>query len=220
MPPPQARFSSNSRKNSSMQRNEMPSSSRNTSNRRSESSYNPTAADATSYSSQSSNLSSNSDAHKPKRKRRPKKKKQQVSLRVLWMIKGSLNNKTVSWNFCSSFTCNCKHKGWALCLLFLLLSYTRLILSCCSGLIGWIWCIHIYRFWCGHEMLRDRCWLLFAFEMESCKPYKLWGLKSLLNICEKIKSMSSLKILESLTQWTKTSIKLGDFLSLRQRAAS
>lgn len=43
-------------------------------------------------------------------------------------------------------------------------------------------------------MLRDRCWLLFAFEMESCKPYKLWGLKSLLNICEKIKSMSSLKI--------------------------
>uniref|UniRef100_M4EY03 rRNA-processing protein EFG1 n=1 Tax=Brassica campestris TaxID=3711 RepID=M4EY03_BRACM len=98
MPPPQARFGSNSRKNSSMQRNEMPSSSRNTSNRRSESSYNARAAAATSYgaraaastsynardaaatsySSQSSNLSSNSDAHKPKRKRRPKKKKQQV----------------------------------------------------------------------------------------------------------------------------------------------
>ncbi|KAF2564661.1 hypothetical protein F2Q70_00017692 [Brassica cretica] len=87
MPPPQARFGPNARKSSSMQRNEkpsssrntsMPSSSRNTSNRRSESSYNPTAADATSYSSQSSNLSSNSDAHKPKRKRRPKKKKQQV----------------------------------------------------------------------------------------------------------------------------------------------
>ncbi|KAF3596231.1 hypothetical protein DY000_02024314 [Brassica cretica] len=107
MPPPQARFGSNSRKNSSMQRNEMPSSSRNTSNRRSESSYNARAAPATSYnaraatatsygaraaastsynardaaatsySSQSSNLSSNSDAHKPKRKRRPKKKKQQ-----------------------------------------------------------------------------------------------------------------------------------------------
>ncbi|CAF1987852.1 unnamed protein product [Brassica oleracea var. botrytis] len=110
MPPPQARFGSNSRKNSSMQKNEMPSSSRNTSNRRSESSYNARAAPATSYnaraatatsygaraaastsynardaaatsySSQSSNLSSNSDAHKPKRKRRPKKKKQQVSL--------------------------------------------------------------------------------------------------------------------------------------------
>lgn len=96
MPPPQARFGSNHRKNSSMQRKEMPSSSRNTANRRSESSYNARGASATSYnaraatatlaardaaatsySSQSSNLSSNSDAHKPKRKRRPKKKKQQ-----------------------------------------------------------------------------------------------------------------------------------------------
>ncbi|XP_023639407.1 rRNA-processing protein EFG1 isoform X2 [Capsella rubella] len=78
MPPPQARFESNYRKNSYVQRNEMPSSSRNTSNRRSESSYNTTrTATANAYSSQSSNLSSNSDAHKPKRKRRPKKKKQQ-----------------------------------------------------------------------------------------------------------------------------------------------
>ncbi|CAN7043149.1 unnamed protein product, partial [Brassica rapa subsp. trilocularis] len=91
MPPPQARFGPNARKSSSMQRNEMPSSSRNTSmpsssrntsNRRSESLYNARGADATSYSSQSSNLSSNSDAHKPKRKRRPKKKKQQVSLLI------------------------------------------------------------------------------------------------------------------------------------------
>lgn len=87
MPPPQARFESNSRKNLYVQRNEMPSSSRNnTSNRRSESSYNARASAANSYSSQSSNLSSNSDAHKPKRKRRPKKKKQQVGLLTYELI--------------------------------------------------------------------------------------------------------------------------------------
>uniref|UniRef100_A0A1J3J5D7 rRNA-processing protein EFG1 n=1 Tax=Noccaea caerulescens TaxID=107243 RepID=A0A1J3J5D7_NOCCA len=54
MPPPQARFGTNSRKSfSSVQRNEMPSSSRNTSNRRSESSYNARPAAATNRRSES-----------------------------------------------------------------------------------------------------------------------------------------------------------------------
>ncbi|KAL1188834.1 hypothetical protein V5N11_021994 [Cardamine amara subsp. amara] len=73
MPPPLSRFASTSRKYSSVQRNDIPSSS-NTSHRRSQSSHAATSL----QSSQSSNLSSNSDAHKPKRKRRPKKKKQQA----------------------------------------------------------------------------------------------------------------------------------------------
>lgn len=152
---------------SSSRNTSMPSSSRNTSNRRSESLYNARGADATSYSSQSSNLSSNSDAHKPKRKRRPKKKKQQVSLLIFWMIKGSLNNETVSSNLCS-FTCNCKHKGWALCLLFLQAwsgfsaTFAWFFLAAAVSLIGSN-ALHIYRFWCGHEMLRDRCLVAFCF---------------------------------------------------------
>ncbi|GAY54036.1 hypothetical protein CUMW_153550 [Citrus unshiu] len=70
----QSRFGSSSRKNSSIQRAEMSTSS-NTSNSRSESSFRARGSSNT-ITGHSSNLSSNSDAHKPRRKRRPKKKKQ------------------------------------------------------------------------------------------------------------------------------------------------
>lgn len=72
----QSRFGSSSRKNSSIQRAEMSTSS-NTSNSRSESSFRARGSSNT-ITGHSSNLSSNSDAHKPRRKRRPKKKKQKA----------------------------------------------------------------------------------------------------------------------------------------------
>lgn len=72
----QSRFGSSSRKNSSIQRAEMSTSS-NTSNSRSESSFRARGSSNTT-TGHSSNLSSNSDAHKPRRKRRPKKKKQKA----------------------------------------------------------------------------------------------------------------------------------------------
>lgn len=72
----QSRFGSSSRKNSSIQRAEMSISS-NTANSRSESSFRARGSSNTT-TGHSSNLSSNSDAHKPRRKRRPKKKKQKA----------------------------------------------------------------------------------------------------------------------------------------------
>ncbi|EOA37276.1 hypothetical protein CARUB_v10010871mg, partial [Capsella rubella] len=71
MPPQLSRFASTSCMYSSVMRNEIPSSS-NTSHRRSQNLHAATSL----HTSESSNLSSNSDAHKSKRKRRPKKKKQ------------------------------------------------------------------------------------------------------------------------------------------------
>lgn len=70
----QSRFGPSSSKNKSIQRAEMSTSS-NTSNSRSGSSY-KSRCFSNSKTGHSSNLSSNSDAHKPRRKRRPKKKKQ------------------------------------------------------------------------------------------------------------------------------------------------
>ncbi|XP_039015394.1 rRNA-processing protein EFG1-like [Hibiscus syriacus] len=86
MPPPRpnsfsnsvrakSRFGSSSSRNSSMQRAEMSTSS-NTSNSRSGSSF-KAGGFSNSKTGNSSNLSSNSDARKPRRKRRPKKRKQQ-----------------------------------------------------------------------------------------------------------------------------------------------
>lgn len=72
----QSRFGPSSSKNKSIQRAEMSTSS-NTSNSRSGSSY-KSRSFSNSKTGHSSNLSSNSDAHKPRRKRRPKKKKQQA----------------------------------------------------------------------------------------------------------------------------------------------
>lgn len=82
----QSRFGPSSSKNSSKKIAEMSTSS-NTSNSRSGTSFSTsTSRSGTSFkargssnstAAQSSNLSSNSDAHKPRRKRRPKKKKQQ-----------------------------------------------------------------------------------------------------------------------------------------------
>jgi hypothetical protein len=72
----QSRFGPSSSKNKSIQRAEMSTSS-NTSNSRSGTSY-QSRSFSNSKTGHSSNLSSNSDAHKPRRKRRPKKKKQQV----------------------------------------------------------------------------------------------------------------------------------------------
>ncbi|XP_068332650.1 rRNA-processing protein EFG1-like isoform X2 [Pyrus communis] len=87
----QSRFGPSSSKNSSKKPAEMTTSS-NTSNSRSGTSFNTSNSNTSSSRSetsfkdrgssnstagQSSNLSSNSDAHKPRRKRRPKKKKQQ-----------------------------------------------------------------------------------------------------------------------------------------------
>lgn len=89
MPPPrptksfpssaQARLKTGSslRKFSTNQRAEVSTSS-NTSSGRSGSSFKPRGSSNSSHTGQSSNISSNSDAHKPRRKRRPKKKKQQV----------------------------------------------------------------------------------------------------------------------------------------------
>ncbi|KAH0993943.1 hypothetical protein GBA52_005426 [Prunus armeniaca] len=85
----QSRFGPSSSKNSSKKIAEMSTSS-NTSNSRSGTSFSTsTSRSGTSFkargssnstAAQSSNLSSNSDAHKPRRKRRPKKKKQQVGV--------------------------------------------------------------------------------------------------------------------------------------------
>ncbi|XP_062168463.1 rRNA-processing protein EFG1 isoform X1 [Alnus glutinosa] len=72
----QSRFGPSSSKNKSTQRAEMSTSS-NTSNSRSCSSF-KSRGSSNSKTGHSSNLSSNSDAHKPRRKRRPKKKKQQA----------------------------------------------------------------------------------------------------------------------------------------------
>nr|POF22595.1 rrna-processing protein efg1 [Quercus suber] len=72
----QSRFGPSSSKNKLIQRAEMSTSS-NTSNSRSGSSY-KSRSFSNSKTGHSSNLSSNSDAHKPRRKRRPKKKKQQA----------------------------------------------------------------------------------------------------------------------------------------------
>ncbi|KAL5782749.1 hypothetical protein ACOSP7_007778 [Xanthoceras sorbifolium] len=72
----QSRFGSSSSKNSSIQRSEMSTSS-NTSNSRSGPSFRA-GSSSNPKTGNSSNLSSNSDAHKPRRKRRPKKKKQQA----------------------------------------------------------------------------------------------------------------------------------------------
>ncbi|KAH9682337.1 rRNA-processing protein EFG1 [Citrus sinensis] len=80
----QSRFGSSSRKNSSIQRAEMSTSS-NTSNSRSESSFRARGSSNT-ITGHSSNLSSNSDAHKPRRKRRPKKKKQKMYTIFLCVI--------------------------------------------------------------------------------------------------------------------------------------
>ncbi|GMP56216.1 hypothetical protein CsSME_00020785 [Camellia sinensis var. sinensis] len=71
-----SRFGGSSSKKQPLQRAEMSTSS-NTSNSMSESSYRNRGS-SDSRTGQSSNLSSNSDAHKPRRKRRPKKKKQQA----------------------------------------------------------------------------------------------------------------------------------------------
>ncbi|XP_034686297.1 rRNA-processing protein EFG1 isoform X1 [Vitis riparia] len=71
-----SRFGASSSKNSSIRRAEM-STSRNTSNSRSGYSF-KNRESSSSRTGHSSNLSSNSDAHKPRRKRRPKKKKQQA----------------------------------------------------------------------------------------------------------------------------------------------
>lgn len=72
----QSRFGASSSKNSWRQRAEISTSS-NTSSSRSGSSFKAGGSSST-RTGHSSNLSSNSDAHKPRRKRRPKKKKQQV----------------------------------------------------------------------------------------------------------------------------------------------
>ncbi|XP_022147511.1 rRNA-processing protein EFG1 isoform X2 [Momordica charantia] len=89
MPPPrptksfpssaQARLKTGSslRKFSTDQRAEVSTSS-NTSSGRSGSSFKPRGSSNSSHTGQSSNISSNSDAHKPRRKRRPKKKKHQA----------------------------------------------------------------------------------------------------------------------------------------------
>ncbi|KAJ7954798.1 rRNA-processing protein EFG1 [Quillaja saponaria] len=88
MPPPRpsnksssvrarSRFGSSSSQNSSMHRAELSTSS-NTSNSRSRPSFKAREA-SHSKTGHGSNLSSNSDAHKPRRKRRPKKKKKQAS---------------------------------------------------------------------------------------------------------------------------------------------
>ncbi|XP_030456715.1 rRNA-processing protein EFG1-like isoform X1 [Syzygium oleosum] len=70
-----SRFGSTSSTNQSVQRAELSTSS-NTSNSRSRSFH--ARGSSHSRTGLSSNLSSNSDAHKPRRKRRPKKKKQQA----------------------------------------------------------------------------------------------------------------------------------------------
>ncbi|XP_021897175.1 rRNA-processing protein EFG1 isoform X4 [Carica papaya] len=75
---PQSRFGPSSSKNVSKRRAEI-STSTNTSNSRSASSY-KSRGTSNSRTGQSSNLSSTSDARKPRRKRRPKKKKQQVCM--------------------------------------------------------------------------------------------------------------------------------------------
>ncbi|XP_040999714.1 rRNA-processing protein EFG1 isoform X2 [Juglans microcarpa x Juglans regia] len=72
----QSRFGPSSSKNKSIQRTEMSTSS-NTSTSRSGSDF-KLRGSSNSRTGHSSNLSSNSDAHKPRRKRRPKKKKQQA----------------------------------------------------------------------------------------------------------------------------------------------
>ncbi|KAJ9182204.1 hypothetical protein P3X46_006227 [Hevea brasiliensis] len=72
----QLRFGASSSKNSWMERSEISTSS-NTSSSRSGSSSKAGGSSNT-RTGHSSNLSSNSDAHKPRRKRRPKKKKQQA----------------------------------------------------------------------------------------------------------------------------------------------
>lgn len=71
-----SRFGASSSKNSSVWRAEMSTSS-NTSNSRSGHSF-KNRDSSSSRTGHSSNVSSNSDAHKPRRKRRPKKKKQQA----------------------------------------------------------------------------------------------------------------------------------------------
>ncbi|CAL5395368.1 unnamed protein product [Camellia sinensis] len=71
-----SRFGGSSSKKQPLRRAEMSTSS-NTSNSMSESSYRNRGS-SDSRTGQNSNLSSNSDAHKPRRKRRPKKKKQQA----------------------------------------------------------------------------------------------------------------------------------------------
>ncbi|KAM1171995.1 hypothetical protein ACFX2I_022150 [Malus domestica] len=85
----QSRFGPSSSKNSSKSITEMATSS-DTSNSRSGTSINTSSGrsgtsfkargSSNSTAGQSSNLSSNSDAHKPRRKRRPKKKKQQLQI--------------------------------------------------------------------------------------------------------------------------------------------
>ncbi|KAF9677665.1 hypothetical protein SADUNF_Sadunf08G0131100 [Salix dunnii] len=72
----QSRFGASSSKNSWKQRAEISTSS-NTSSSISGSSFRAGGSSGT-RTGHSSNLSSNSDAHKPRRKRRPKKKKQQI----------------------------------------------------------------------------------------------------------------------------------------------
>jgi len=72
----QSRFGASSSKNSWKQRAGISTSS-NTSSSISGSSFRAGVSSST-RTGHSSNLSSNSDAHKPRRKRRPKKKKQQV----------------------------------------------------------------------------------------------------------------------------------------------
>lgn len=71
-----SKFGPSSSKNSSKQRAKISTSS-NTSNSMSGSSFKARGS-SNSRNAHSSNLSSNSDAHKPRRKRRPKKKKTQV----------------------------------------------------------------------------------------------------------------------------------------------
>ncbi|KAJ7979951.1 rRNA-processing protein EFG1 [Quillaja saponaria] len=89
MPPPRlsnnlssvgthTRFGSSSSQNPSIHRSEMSTSS-NTSNSGSGPSFKARGS-SHSRTGQSSNLSSNSDAHKPRRKRRPKKKRKQIAL--------------------------------------------------------------------------------------------------------------------------------------------
>ncbi|KAK1592664.1 hypothetical protein Q3G72_028448 [Acer saccharum] len=73
----QSKFGSSSSKNPSIQNAEMSTSS-NASNSRSGPSFRA-GSSSNPRTGNSSNLSSNSDAHKPRRKRRPKKKKQQVT---------------------------------------------------------------------------------------------------------------------------------------------
>ncbi|OMO54743.1 rRNA-processing protein EFG1 [Corchorus capsularis] len=76
-----SRFGASSSRNSSIQRAEMSTSS-NTSNSRGGSSF-KAGGSSNSKTGNSSNLSSNSDARKPRRKRRPKKRKQQMFLSLI-----------------------------------------------------------------------------------------------------------------------------------------